>query len=129
MIKKILIVDDSIVARMGIKNCISKDTSYEIHEASDGLEGFEEFKRFCPDVTFLDLTMPVMSGIQVLEEIKKIDEKALVIVITADTQPKTIEKVKELGALTLLRKPPKKADILEALSLARKVTKELRERE
>ncbi|MBM4053573.1 MAG: response regulator [Planctomycetes bacterium] len=121
MIKKILIVDDSIVARMGIKKFISSDASYEIREASDGLKGFEEFKRFSPDLTFLDLTMPVMSGIQMLEEMKKVDNDALAIVITADTQPKTIEKVKELGALTLLRKPPKKEDVLNALSKAKEI--------
>lgn len=121
MIKKILIVDDSVVARMGVKNCILKDASYEIYEASDGFMGVEEFKRVSPDITFLDMTMPVMSGIQALEEIKKIDENAIVIVITADTQPKTIEKVKELGALTLLRKPPKKEDVINAIAKAKDI--------
>lgn len=121
MIKKILIVDDSVVARMGVKNCILKDASYEIYEAFDGFMGVEEFKRVSPDITFLDMTMPVMSGIQALEEIKKIDENAIVIVITADVQPKTIEKVKELGALTLLRKPPKKEDIINAIAKAKEI--------
>lgn|SRR4030067_229102 len=121
MIKKILIVDDSVVARLGVKNCILKDASYEIYEAFDGFMGVEEFKRVSPDITFLDMTMPVMSGIQALEEIKKIDENAIVIVITADTQPKTIEKVKELGALTLLRKPPKKEDIINAIAKAKDI--------
>ncbi|WP_347273476.1 response regulator [Candidatus Kuenenia sp.] len=121
MIKKILIVDDSIVARLGVKNCILKEASYEIYEAFDGFMGVGEFKRVSPDLTFMDITMPVMSGIQALEEIKKIDKNALVIVITADVQLKTIEKVKGLGALTLLRKPPKKEDIINAIAKAREI--------
>ncbi len=118
MIKKILIVDDSIVARMGMRNAIPKDHLYELYEAADGFAGVEEFKKAKPDVTFLDLTMPVMTGFQALEEIKKIDKDAIVFVVTADIQTQTIETVMKLGACMVLKKPATKEDIRNALQKA-----------
>ena len=118
MTKKILIVDDSIIARMAVKKAIPKDKPYELHEASDGLEGLEKFKTIVPDVTFLDLTMPVMTGFQALEEIKKIDKNALVIILTADIQAKTMEKVNNLGVFMMIKKPSSKEEIQDALEKA-----------
>ena len=118
MIKKILIIDDSIVARMGLKKAIPKDVSYEFSEAVDGADGVEKFKTVAPDVVFLDLTMPVMTGFQALDEIMKIDKKAVVIVVTADIQKKTIDRVLEAGALLVISKPPSQEEIRSALEKA-----------
>ena len=73
MIKKILIVDDSPISRKIMKSCIPKDRGYELCEASDGFAGVEAYKSFQPDVTFMDLTMPVMDGTCATEEIRKFD--------------------------------------------------------
>jgi two-component system, chemotaxis family, chemotaxis protein CheY len=113
MIKKILIVDDSPVSRAIIKKCLPKEHSFDIHEAGDGKEGVEKFKEIRPDVTLLDLTMPVMDGCEALQEIKKVDSDAVVIVLTADIQQKTVEKVLALGADMVNPKPPS-VDALEA---------------
>ena len=107
MIKKILIVDDSPVARRMLKTCIPKDKGYEIFEAVDGQDGIDQYQKLNPDVTFMDLTMPVLDGYKATEKIKQIDEKAIIIVTTADVQPKSIASAMELGAFTLLKKPAK----------------------
>ena len=73
MNKKILIVDDSPVSRQIVKKCLPKDQTFEIYEAVNGQDGLEQFKKNNPDVTFLDLTMPVMDGLEALGEIKKIE--------------------------------------------------------
>ena len=78
----------------------------------------EQFKKNNPDVTLLDLTMPVMDGITALAEIKKIDGNAAVVVLTADIQQKTVDKVMELGALMVVPKPVSVAVIEEALAKA-----------
>ena len=70
MVRKILIVDDSPISRKMLKSCLPKDDGSEIHEAGDGRAGLEKFKEIAPDITFLDLTMPVMDGAQALEEMK-----------------------------------------------------------
>jgi len=115
MIKKILIVDDSPIARKMLKSCLPKDEGYEFYEAGDGKEGIEKYKEIKPDVTLMDLTMPVMNGYEAIEEIVKYDKKAIIIVVTADVQMKAIKMVMELGASMVLRKPLKREDIQSAL--------------
>ena len=66
----------------------------------------------------MDLTMPVMDGMQALQEIIKIDPQAIVVVCTADVQMKTIFKVMNLGALMVVRKPINKQAIDDALRKA-----------
>ena len=116
--KKILIVDDSPVSRMIVRKCLPKDRDFEVFEAGDGREGLERFKEKGPDVTFLDLTMPVMDGFQALEEIRKADPAAVVIVLTADIQQKTVDRVMAAGAVTVVPKPPSAELIAAALAQA-----------
>lgn len=118
MLKKILIVDDSPVARKIILSCLPKDRGYEFILAGDGREGVSKFSEEHPDITFMDITMPVMDGLAALEEIVSLDENAIVVMCTADVQPKSILRANGLGALAVLRKPPTKDTVEEALSKA-----------
>ena len=118
MIKKILLVDDSPISRRILKSCMPKDQGYDFFEAGNGQEGLAKFSEVNPDITFLDITMPVMDGMQCLEEIKKVDDKAIIIMCTADVQPKSMLKASGLGALTVVRKPPSKDTIEDALNKA-----------
>lgn len=119
---KILIVDDSIVARMSVKACIPKDQGHELTEAGDGKTALERFRSFQPDVTFLDITMPDISGLVVLEELRKDYPDAVVIILSADIQKQTQEKAQQLGAFSIVKKPPVKdvvqAELVKALSMA-----------
>lgn len=111
MIKKILIVDDSPVSIKIIKSCIPKDRGYEFFDAANGQIGVELFKQIKPDVTFMDLTMPVMNGFDALQEIIKLDSQAIVVVATADVQVKAIAKAHDLGAFSVIKKPPTRDNI------------------
>lgn len=114
-IDKILIVDDSPVARKILKSCIPADKGYALYEADDGSVGLEKFKEVHPAVTFLDITMAHMDGMQCLEEIRKFDREAVVIMCTADVQPKSAQRAEALGAFTLIKKPPSKDVVREVL--------------
>ncbi|MBF0563882.1 MAG: response regulator [Nitrospirae bacterium] len=127
MIKKILIIDDSVTARFFIKSCIHDDTEYEIFEAGDGKQGVDIFKQIQPDLTFLDLTMPEMNGFEALNEIKSTNKDAVVVILTADIQKKTFERVTKLGALMLIKKPPTKESIHDALSKAQRQLEDIRQ--
>ena len=118
MIKKILIVDDSPISIKIIKSCIPADKGYELFDASNGQIAVEQYKQHQPDLTFMDLTMPVMTGYEAVEEIIKHDRNAMIIVVTADVQLKAIKTVLDSGAYMVLRKPLKKEDLLIALSKA-----------
>jgi two-component system chemotaxis response regulator CheY len=115
MIQTILIVDDSPVARRMLRTCIPKDKGYEIFEAVNGEDGVKKFRELKPQVTFMDLTMPVLDGYHATAKIKEIDKDAIVIVTTADVQPKSIASVMEIGAFTLLKKPARAKSIQDAL--------------
>jgi two-component system chemotaxis response regulator CheY len=118
MINVILIVDDSPISRKMLKSCMPREREFVYHEAGDGLAGLELYKKVQPDVTFMDLTMPVMDGATSLAEIIKYDKHALVIVLTADVQVKSLSKVIDLGAFLVVKKPPGKESIQDALSKA-----------
>ncbi|MBW4055443.1 MAG: response regulator [Proteobacteria bacterium] len=118
MIKKILLIDDSPISRRIMKSCIPKDRGYELYEAGDGLAGLETYKDVRPDVTFMDLTMPVMDGAEATGKIKEFHPEAVVIVCTADIQIKSITNVLGLGALMVMKKPPSKETIEDALAKA-----------
>jgi two-component system chemotaxis response regulator CheY len=119
---KILIVDDSLVARMSVKSCIPKDQGHELIEAGDGNRAIELYKTVRPDVMFLDITMPVKNGLEVLEEVRGEFPQAVVIILSADIQKQTHEKAHNLGAFAIVKKPPVKetvqAELLRALSVA-----------
>lgn len=106
--QKILIIDDSPVARKILKSCFPKDEQREFFEEGDGTTGLQRFENIHPDITITDLTMPGMGGMEVLERIKTNHPEAIVIVSSADIQPVTRERVISLGAYAFLKKPPSK---------------------
>jgi two-component system chemotaxis response regulator CheY len=118
MNKTILIVDDSPIARKMLKSCLPKDQGFEFHEAGDGREGFEKYMELHPAVTFMDLTMPVMTGYEAIEKIMEYDSNAIVIVVTADVQMQAIRTVMDSGAFMVLRKPLKKEELHMAFNKA-----------
>lgn len=128
MINKILIVDDSPVARRMLRTSIPKDKGYEIFEAVNGQDGVDKYQELKPDIVFMDLTMPVLDGYQATAKIKELDKNAIVIVTTADIQPKSIASVMELGAFTLLKKPAKAESIQEAMNKVEIKLKKLQEK-
>ena len=87
--RKILIIDDSPISRKMLKSCFPAGNDFEFQEAGDGLQGLQRHQEISPDITFLDLTMPVMDGATCLEEILKVTPDAVIIISTADIQTKS----------------------------------------
>ena len=78
---KILVVDDEEILRDRLKRLLELD-DYEVVTAENGLRGLEEFASFKPDIVLLDIKMPGIDGIEVLERIKKIPNMAEVFIMT-----------------------------------------------
>jgi two-component system chemotaxis response regulator CheY len=114
----VLIVDDSMVARLAIKGII-KDTGASVAEAASGEAALDLVEGgLCPDLVFLDLTMPGMGGIEALKLLKQRRPGIKVAVVTADIQVKTVAEVMSSGAFDVIRKPADKASILDAMARA-----------
>lgn len=101
---KILIIDDSNLSRRLLRK-ILEDSNHTVLEAADGLSAIEIFMMERPDITFLDLTMPDLNGMDVLKQILEINKDAKVIIATADIQKLTKEKAEEIGAAAVINKP------------------------
>jgi len=108
MSTRLLICDDSNMARKQVARSLPDDWDVEISFAHDGCEGIKAIKAGKGDVLLLDLNMPNMDGYQVLEEILKQDLNTLVVVISGDIQPEAHKRVKGLGALDFIQKPVNK---------------------
>lgn len=115
MAMPVLVVDDSSMSRKLVIKALPTGWDIEITQATNGQEAVEQYRKGKAHVMFLDLTMPVMDGYQVLESLKKEGLNAFVIVISADVQPKAQERVKELGAIAFLKKPVKTEEIKRVL--------------
>ncbi len=102
---RILLVDDSKYMRHYIKTIVSEIGYEVVGEASDGQMGIELYEDLLPDVVFMDITMPVLSGIDALKGIRKIDPKAVVIMCSALGQQWLIKDAILEGAYDFITKP------------------------
>lgn len=102
--QRILIIDDSNYQRRKTKKLL-KDNGYSVHEAVDGLEGLCEFRKKGADLVLLDINMPIMEGLDVLDYIFKIDSSAKVIMFSTLDEKKIIMESIKKGAADYLVKP------------------------
>ncbi|BAK70984.1 response regulator [Aliarcobacter butzleri] len=104
---KVLVTDDSKMARKMVVRSLEESTikNLEIFEAQNGQEAIDLYKEISPKIVFLDLTMPIMDGFEALKRIKEIDENAKVVIISADIQKLSMDRVRELGAFNFIKKP------------------------
>ncbi len=102
--RKILVVDDEKLLRWSLEQNLSKE-GYGVVTVEKGLEGLNAFKEDPPDITLLDIHLPDVSGITVLEGIKEINPHAIVIMITAFGDIQTAVKTIKLGAYDFVEKP------------------------
>ncbi len=102
---KLLIVDDSMIIRQSIEQNLNEFPVEVVGTAGDGKMALELFKETSPDVVTLDITMPELDGLSVLEEMMKADENVKVMVITALKDKATGLKSIQLGAKSLIVKP------------------------
>jgi DNA-binding NarL/FixJ family response regulator len=95
----VLVVDDHALLRTGVANIINQEPDlHVVAEAGNGLEAVQAFDRHRPDVTLLDLRMPVMEGVEVVRRIRELDPKARVIVLTTYDTDDEISRALKAGA-------------------------------
>jgi len=121
----ILIVDDDKSIRYSLKRMLEEH--FSILTAQNGEEGLMRMKESSPDLIIMDIKMPGRSGIEVLKEMKSIDPKSLVILMTAyGTTETTIEAMK-FGAFDYILKPfpiPQMKELVQKAIALRKLMKE-----
>jgi DNA-binding NarL/FixJ family response regulator len=93
------VVDDHALVRTGVVNIISHEPDlHVVAEAANGLEAVDAFSKHHPDVTLLDLRMPVMEGVEAVRQIRLLDPLARVIVLTTYDTDEDITRALKAGA-------------------------------
>src|SRR5215216_8124408 len=121
----ILIVDDEEIMRDVLETILS-GAGYKADLARTGEEALEAYGRKSYDVVLMDVSMPGIGGLTTLEELIKIDEEAVVLMITAYATFDTAISAWEKGATGIIRKPFQNEQIL---NLAAKGVKKRRHEE
>jgi len=100
----ILIVDDNRDMQFTLSN-ILKDQGYETICAPDGERAIKEVKKKSPNLALLDIKLPGMDGMKILEEMKQIDKNLIIIMLTAFGDVKDAVRAMRLGAFDYITKP------------------------
>lgn len=100
-----LIADDSEFARRAIARVVTEVGGSIIAEASNGQEAIDLFKKLSPDLVLLDVTMPVLDGVDTLRKILEANGSARVIMVSAVGHREMIWKAICIGAKHYVTKP------------------------
>lgn len=111
----IVIVDDSAFARKVIRGILEDEGYTIVSEATNGEEGIEAYKKYHPDVITMDITMPVMNGVEAIKQIFAYDKDAKAIMITAAGQEKKVIEALQIGVRNFIVKPFKNEDIVQSV--------------
>jgi two-component system, NarL family, response regulator LiaR len=135
---RVLIADDHTVVRGGLHALLEDVAGIEVvAEAADGVEAVLKTRAVKPDVILMDLQMPRMTGIEAIEEIKKENPNARILVLTSFSDDDKVFAAIKAGALGYLLKETTTQDLLQAIrdvhngesslhpAIARKLIREL----
>ena len=113
---KVLLVDDHSVVREGLKEIIGKmDEVSVIEEASDGLEAMDKIKKYSYDLIILDISMPGMSGLDILQALKGRKDKPHILILSVHPQKQYAIRALRLGVSGYLSKDSVPDELSEAI--------------
>lgn len=114
--KRVLIVDDSVFLRRSMRTMMEANGIEVIGEAENGQKALEMYNELKPDIVTLDITMPVMDGIEALKQLKLMDKNARVIIVSALGQETKVKEAVKAGAIAFIVKPFKADTLIKTLS-------------
>ena len=113
---KILIGDDSILARKQLKDIVSTYGTPVFLEASNGQDAIDLYKKESPELVFLDIVMPVKDGNTAIAEIMEYDPQADIIIVSSVGTQSQLKQAIQLGAKDFLQKPLNRRQIESILN-------------
>lgn len=112
---KIMIVDDSKLARKKLKDCLALLNYTNIVEAEDGDEAVSRFKEEKPNLVFMDIVMPKMFGTDAVKGILEADENAIIVMLSSVGTKKHVQDSIKAGARDFIFKPFTASHVSEIL--------------
>lgn len=115
-LKLLYIEDDNGVRNVNLRSL--KRMFQTVYEAYDGIDGFEKYKEFNPDIIITDIKMPQLDGISMVKKIRENDKKTRVIITTAFTEEQNLIDAVELDIVRYIVKPINQRNLIPALEKA-----------
>ncbi len=112
----ILIVDDSRTSRKMLRNLLEGEGHTIIDEATNGEEAVKKFQSLKPDLVTMDITMPLVDGVEAMKMILALDKTAKVVMITAAGQKDKIISCLKEGASEFITKPFDSKEVIETIT-------------
>jgi DNA-binding NarL/FixJ family response regulator len=112
---RILVADDHAVVRKGVCTILSSRADLECEEAENGREAIEKAIALGPDMVVLDITMPVLSGLDAAREIKNFLPQVPILILSMHTGEHVIKQLKSLGVQGFVTKGQAATTLLQAV--------------
>ena len=113
---RILLADDHVMVREGTRQILEREPSLQVvAEAGDGREAIRLTEREDPDVAIIDISMPVMNGIEATKGIKRVSPRTAVLVLTAYDDDEYVFAILEAGAAGYLLKNARGSELIDAV--------------
>jgi two-component system response regulator NreC len=115
MLQRIILADDHLIVRQGLKSILEKESYSVIGEAGDGREAVRLAQELSPDIAVLDLSMPLLNGLDAAREIVKVSPQTKVILLTMHTEDPYVMDALRAGIRGYLLKTQAGQDLVQAI--------------
>jgi two-component system chemotaxis response regulator CheY len=115
---KVLVVDDAAFMRLMVRNILEEAGHEVVSEAVDGSDAIEKYGKFRPELVIMDITMPVMEGVEAVGKICDAYHNAKIIMCSAMGQRHMVVDSLKAGAIDFVVKPIQNNRLLEAVDRA-----------
>ena len=114
--RRVLIADDEPAMRTLLADLLRKENCEVIARAENGAEAIELYREKQPDIIFLDINMPEVSGIDALKQIREEDKGTFICMVSGDAYPETVKSAVALGVSGFVVKPLSQSRIHDVIS-------------
>jgi DNA-binding NarL/FixJ family response regulator len=113
---RIVLADDHTVVRQGFRSLLQEDKSIDVvGEAENGQEAVLVAKKTLPDVVILDISMPILNGVQAARQIRKFNPKVKVLILSMHKDEEYVREVFQAGAMGYILKQTTGQDLINAI--------------
>lgn len=113
--KRVLVVDDAAFMRLSLKTMLERNGFEVVGLAENGEIGVQKYMELKPDIVTLDITMPIMDGLQALKAIRLLDQNSKIMMVSAMGQESLVKEAVISGAKGFIIKPFKEEHIVKTL--------------
>ena len=113
---KVLIADDYAIVRHGMRRMLEEQEDIQIvGEAADGHEAIQKVRETTPDVILLDMSMPGMDGLDVTKQLKEMDPKVRILILTMHAEQQYVPRLMRAGAMGYVTKHAAPEELVKAI--------------